>query len=362
MSTSDVTARQSRRSRAHGRAILALAAAAALGMLLGACSSSSTSPASTAKAPAMVTLDLGEVPFYANNSLALGEKVGIFKHYGINVVLQPEANVNVIFANVESGHQQLGFATIPLLLKADEAGQSLKCVAPMGPANNADRSFPQNAVMVAKGSSIKSLAQLVGKTVALNELSGSNELYLDAGVTAAGGSFADVHLTQIPFADMSAALKSGSVQAAFEVPPFISAGEQAGDQQQLSDLDSLTTPWTTECYAATTSYINSNKAVLTRFVHAESQAILYAKAHPGAANAEIGPVSGLSASAAKATIPPKIVYTNSLAPSTIIKYENFMKRYNDLPGPVLSASQVSWVAPGEPATTLLFATGGKFTG
>jgi NitT/TauT family transport system substrate-binding protein len=351
------------------RRLAALSGTAVLALTLAACGSSG-SPSSSAtgtsspgtSGQSLTTINIGEVPFYANIPLALGEKVGIFAHYGLQVNLQPASNVNVIIANLHSGHQQLGFVTTPLLLKADESGQGVECVAPLGVANNVNASYPENAVMVAKGSNITSLAQLSGKTVGLNELEGSNELYLEAGMEAAGGNFASVKLTTIPFADMAAALKSGTIQAGFEVPPFITSGEQAGDQRLLADLDSVTSPWTTQCYAATGSYLNANSGLMTRFVEAEDQSILYAAAHPSEALAEIGTVSGLSAQAAKADVPPDIVYTDSLAPGTLVKYADLMLKYQDLKSPVPSQSQIAWVAPGSPATKLLFADGGKYTG
>lgn len=347
------------------RAITALGAVALAA--LAACSSggggSATSGNSSSNGSGSITtLNIGEVPFYANIPLALGEQVGIFAHYGLKVVLQPASNVNVIIANLHSGHQQLGFVTTPLLITADEAGQNIKCVAPLGPANNVNPAYPQNAVMVAKNSTITSLSQLAGKTVGLNQLAGSNQLYLEAGVEQAGGDFSQVKLATVPFADMPAALKSGTIQAGFEVQPFITSGEQAGDQKLLADLDSLTVPWTTECYAATASYISSNTALMTRFAEAQSQAILYAAAHPADALALIGQVSGLSAAAAKADVPPKIVYTDDLQPSSLIKYADFMSKYNALKGTPPTQDQVAWMAPGQPATKLLFADGGKYTG
>jgi NitT/TauT family transport system substrate-binding protein len=361
----------------RNRRALAAIGACALAVALGACSSggggggggtsggatgSSGGSATGSGNGSLTTLDIGEVPFYADMALALGEKVGIFAHYGLNVVLQPSSNVNVTIANLHSGHQQLGFVTTPLLLKADQAGQDSKCVAPLGIANNVDPSYPQNAVMVAKNSNITSLSQLAGKSVGLNQLAGSNELYLQAGIQQAGGDFSSVHLATVPFADMPAALKSGTIQAAFEVQPFITSGEQAGDQKLLAGLDSLTSPWTTDCYAATSSYLSANTALMTRFAHAQSQAILYAQAHPADALDQIASVSGLSEAAAKASVPPKIQYTNDLQPASIIKYADFMTKYKALNGSAVTQDQVAWVAPGEPATKLLFGAGGKYTG
>jgi NitT/TauT family transport system substrate-binding protein len=310
----------------------------------------------------MTTLKVSSVPFYPNMVLALGQKVGIFAHYGLKVQLEASSDVNVTLADLHSGESQLGFATTPLVLNADEKGQNVKCVAPLGPANVAEQNFPQNAVMVAKNSTITSLKQLEGMTVGLNQLAGSNQLYLDIGVKRAGGNPANVKLATVPFADMSAALQSGTIQAAFEVQPFINAGVNAGETRVLADLDAITVPDTYDCYVATNSYINAHRSVINRFVEAQDEAILYANAHPSEARAEVGPVSGLSEAAAAGTIPPKLVLTDNLAPATMIKYQSLMIQADALNGNPLTASQVSYVAPGTPLRRLQFGKGGKFTG
>jgi len=322
-----------------------------------------TTVAAGAKAsPKLTSLTLEDVPFYANAPLALAQKVGIFAHYGLKVTLETAANVNVILADLHSGLSQLGFATTPLVLNADEAGQGVKCVSPMGPANIVNPAFPQNAVMVAKNSDISSLKQLQGSTVGLNQLAGSNELYLQVGVQKAGGDFSQVKLATVPFADQSAALASGLIKAAFEVPPFIQQGEAAGQTKLLANLDSVTAPDTTECYVATNGYIASHASVINRFAQAEDQAILYAKAHPAAMKAEISPVSGLSQSSALALVPPKIVMTDSLAPATMVDYESLMVTAKALNGSPIPAKQFTYIAPGTPMKKLLFGKGGKFTG
>ena len=142
-------------------AIPAVAIVAAVAAAGGTASAGTRAHAS----PKLTSLSIEDVPFYANAPLALGQKVGIFKHYGLTVSLQTASNVNVILADLHSGLSQLGFATTPLVLNADEAGQDVRCVAPMGPANAVNPAFPQNAVMVAKDSNITSLSQLQGKTV-----------------------------------------------------------------------------------------------------------------------------------------------------------------------------------------------------
>jgi NitT/TauT family transport system substrate-binding protein len=350
-----------RRSRLGSRRMIGILAG--IGVLVaGSCGTALAANSKSSSRTTLTTLNIGDVPFYANAALALGEQKGIFAHYGLKVNLQTASNVNVILADLHSGQQQLGFGTTPLILNADEAGQNVKCVAPLGPTNESNPTYPENAVVVAKNSKITSLKQLAGQTVGLNQLAGSNQLYLQVGVGMAGGSFSSVKLATIPFADMNAAINSGSIQAGFEVPPYIAAGEKAGQTKVLADLDDVTAPWTDECYVATTSYINANKSVIDRFVEAQDQSILYAAAHPSQADAEVATVSGLPAAEVKTSVPPEIMYTDDLAPSSLVLYENLMSKYKALTGGHLSAAQVAYVAPKTPMKTLEFNGAGKFTG
>lgn len=315
-----------------------------------------------ASAKKVTTLDLAEVPFFEYAATELGQKKGIFRHYGLKIDFKPASNVNIILAELHSNQDQLGFTSTALLLNADEKGQGVKCIAPVETANEPDPSYPANAIMVAAGSKITSLKQLDGKTVALNQPGGSNQLFLEAAVEKAGGNYKSVNITTVPFADMPAALKSGAVDAAFEVPPFISTGTKDGDQKMLADVDYLTAGDTPDCWMATDTYIAHHKSLLTSFVQAQDQSILFAAKHPKAANNFIPLVSGLPKKEALASVPPKLVYSDDLAPSTIVKYEVFMHRYGALDGRVLPLHKVAWVAHGTPMKKLYFDGRGRYTG
>ncbi len=65
---------------------------------------------------------------------------------------------------------------------------------------------------------------------------------------------------------------------------------------------------------------------------------------------------------ARKAVPPKLVYSDDLAPSTIVKYEQFMHTYGFLNGPVLPLSEVSWIARGTPMKKALFNNFGKYDG
>lgn len=311
----------------------------------------------------LTKITIGVVPFYMYAATYLGEKKGIFAHYGLKVVLKTASNITpIIFAEMHSNEVQLGFASTALMVNAVEKGQNTRCVAPVMNKNVSTPHFPETAIMVAKNSSIHSLKQLDGKTVALNDLSGSNHLFLEAALENAGGTFKTVKLTAVPFADMAAALKSGSITAAFEVPPFIKVGENEGDQKLLARATTVATGLTTTCYMATNTYISSHKHILQRFVKAQDQSILFGKAHPNEVRAEVPAVSGLTASQAKGSVPPNLVFSDKLKAHSIVKYEKLMSKYTTLDGPVQPVKKVAWLPKVRAMKKLEFNGAGKFIG
>ncbi|MGA9473636.1 MAG: ABC transporter substrate-binding protein [Terriglobales bacterium] len=307
-----------------------------------------------AKTRKLTTLNLAFSPQFQNMPVALGQKIGIFAHYGVYVNLEVATNVTTILADLQSGQAQLGFVSDAFLLKSNQAGQYVKCVAPMGLANIAVKSFPTNAIMVAANSPITNVKQLNGQTFALNQIGGSESLYTEAAVDAGGGNFSSIKFVSIPFADMAAALKAGTVTAAFGAAPYIEAGEKAGEIKVLEDLDSQTVPWTTQCYGADASYLAGHKTLLDRFAEGMDQSILYAHAHPKQAAAELSFVSGLPTSQAKLSVPPEIDYEDNLAPRTLLNFQAFEQKYGFFHGSPLPLSELAWVAPGTPMKKLLF--------
>ncbi len=162
---------------------------------LGGAAAARAVPQRAASHGTITTINLAVVPFYAYAATELGQVKGIFRHYGIKVVLQPASNINIILAELHSGQAQLGYTSTALLLNGDEKGQGVRCVAPVENEAVAIPSYPANAIMVAANSPIKSLADLNGKTVALNQPGGSNELFLKAAVEKAGGNWSSINTT-----------------------------------------------------------------------------------------------------------------------------------------------------------------------
>ena len=111
---------------------------------------------------------------------------------------------------------------------AQAAGAPLVYVGYEPPAPQAE------AILVPKDSPLQTVADLKGKTVALNK--GSNVHYLLVkALEHAGLSYSDVEVAFLPPADARAAFEKGAVDAWVIWEPFLAAAEAATGARQLAD-------------------------------------------------------------------------------------------------------------------------------
>jgi NitT/TauT family transport system substrate-binding protein len=321
------------------------------------------SGASRPAATKLVTINMGVNPFSGLAATWLGQVKGIFRHYGINVVFNDNSSLSVIIAEVQSGQIQVGYSSMAVLINAINSGINIECVAPVENVEEPIKGYPQGAIVVAKNSPITSLSQLSNKTLALPLLAGIDYLIAKDVVTSAGVNFSSVQPLVLPFSDMTAALQSGEIAAAEEISPYIEEGISAGQIRVLDDVSGVNAGETGQCYFASDSYVNTHRALMTRFVEAQDQAILFAAAHPGEANAQIPTVSGVPASALAGTLPPTVTYSDKLNPVSISKYQHFMAQWGGLDGKSeILVSRIVWLAPDTPMTSLLFGPSGRYLG
>lgn len=126
------------------------------------------------------------------------------------------------------------------------------------------------AIYVMPGSPIKTLADLKGKTIAIN--APDNILYLLAAsvLSEHGISSSSVRfVTKYNFPAMPAALKDGAIDAAVLPEPFASDAEQADGAVPLVDLDQgATTSFPIEGYVVTKAWAAKYPRTLAAFYRA----------------------------------------------------------------------------------------------
>jgi NitT/TauT family transport system substrate-binding protein len=141
-------------------------------------------------------------------------------------------------------------------------------------------------VLVKGDGPVKTPADLVGKTVAVNALKGVGEVVIRAALDKLGVDQTKVKFVAIPFPAMRAALNAGQVDAFFAPEPFLTQGLTLdGDRSVLAPGPTLGKYWPNGTYVALQDWVAKNPALAKGFHDAMAESLAYAQAHPEAVRA-----------------------------------------------------------------------------
>jgi NitT/TauT family transport system substrate-binding protein len=123
------------------------------------------------------------------------------------------------------------------------------------------------AIYTMPGSRIRTLAELKGRTVAINVPNNTLYLLVAAVLSEHGIAPSDVHfVTKYSFPAMAGALKAGKIDAAVLPEPFASAAEEVDGIVPIADLDQgATNQFMTVGYAAAKTWAAAHPKTLAAF-------------------------------------------------------------------------------------------------
>jgi NitT/TauT family transport system substrate-binding protein len=210
-------------------------------------------------------LTVGVVPAVDSAGFFIALYQGLFKAQGLNVSFVPvTSSETAIEDQVKGIYDVTGGNYVSYIQAQQDREANLDIFAEgslMEPGAQDIYTMP--------GSSIKTLADLQGKTVGIN--APGNILYLlVASVLADHGiSVSKVKFKDIPFPDMAAALKSGAVNAAVLPEPFASSAEETDGAVPLVDLNQgATTNFPVQGYVVTKQWAAKYPKTLAAFYRA----------------------------------------------------------------------------------------------
>src|SRR6204780_3066681 len=293
----------------HRRKLLAFSVIAVTGLGVAACSSSSSSSSSSAAASGAASTSASASasasPSSSVNLSSVTLNVGDQKGTGAEAVLKAAGLLNtlpfhVTWADFTSGPPMLeamasgsvdvgGVGDAPPVFAA-AGGEGVEIVGA--------REVPtgdQDALLVPKGSSITSIAQIKGKKIAYGSGSSGNYQMLTV-LTAAGLTTKDVTLVNLQPAEALAAFTSGSVDAWDTWPPYVRqvvAQDGAKVNAQGSQYGS---PYSYEV-ASKSAVANPEKAAAIEvYLATLDKAYVWAEKNPNAWGAAWAAATGLPAS------------------------------------------------------------------
>jgi NitT/TauT family transport system substrate-binding protein len=127
----------------------------------------------------------------------------------------------------------------------------------------------EQEVVVLPGSPITSPAGLRGKTIGVNALNNVGTMMIQAALERYGVPASAVHLVDIPFPSVGAALAAHRIDAAYITDPFLTAAKQAYGARTLFDCDQgAVANLPIAGYVTTSSWAARNPRTAAAFVRA----------------------------------------------------------------------------------------------
>jgi sulfonate transport system substrate-binding protein len=255
-----------------------------------------------AAAAAVATLGLGAAPARAESAASQTLRIG-YQKYGTLTLLKARGTLDQRLAAQGIKLQWTEFPAGPQLLEALNVGSiDFGTVGEAPPifaqAAGADLVYVANqpaapsaeAIVVAKDSPLKSVAELKGKRVALNK--GSNVHYLLVqALKKAGLQLTDIQSVYLPPADARAAFQRGAVDAWVIWDPFLAAAQKQLGARVLADGTGLVQNH--QFFLAARPYAKTHAAVVDAIVDELAKLDQWAQGKPDEVAKFLAPQIGL---------------------------------------------------------------------
>jgi NitT/TauT family transport system substrate-binding protein len=254
-------------SASSGQADTGLSGTGSSGTLSSGTLSSGNGPAS-ATTSGLTHVNVGVLPIIDDAPVYVALQHGLFDAHGLDVTPVSLNSGEQATRELLSGQLQFTFSNYVTTILAASTGAQLRVVA------DGAQTLPNtNDLMVARDSPIKSVAQLRGKTIAVNAIGNVATMMTDATLRAYGVPADSVHYQVLPFPAMAAALAAHTVDAAWVSEPFITqAGEQTGAEELADTASGSMASFPIAGYATLRSFARANPAVVAEFTAALEQA------------------------------------------------------------------------------------------
>jgi ABC-type nitrate/sulfonate/bicarbonate transport system substrate-binding protein len=203
---------------------------------------------------------------------------GLFRKNGIDASIERSTSGAAAAASVVGGSFDVGKASIVSFLSAFVRNVPLIAIAPAG---EYDSSRPNAMLTVKTDSTLRTGADLNGKTVAVSALNDLFSIAVRAWVDKNGGDSSTLKLVELPVSAAVAAIASGRIDAGVVVQPFLAQAVSENAIKAIADVPAaLGTHHADSLWFTTTSYAEKNPDVVNRFMRTMREAAIYVNAHP----------------------------------------------------------------------------------
>jgi NitT/TauT family transport system substrate-binding protein len=221
-----------------------------------------------------VKLTIGTIPVVDTAPLQIAMAQGLFKAEGLDVTLQTLAGGAEAIPKLKGGTLDVSFGNYVSFFSADAKGLlDLKIVS-----DGFQSATGTHTIMVAKDSPIQTMADLKGKTIAVNTKRNISTMLIR--VAAKANNFdldEDKNFVECPFPNMEGMLKDHKADAIQPVEPFGTfIGQSIGARVIWDTSKGPTADFPIAGYAATSEFVKANPNTVAAFQRAMAKAMALA--------------------------------------------------------------------------------------
>lgn len=250
---------------------------ALIGVLLCMAVFSGAAPAKSERK--LVTITVDTLPIANALPMDLGIKKGFFEAEGIEITKRTLQSGNDVVLALANGNGDIGYLGYVPMMIARTQGIPFTAVAASEVEGTSNEDNWQN-ILVKGSSSIRTPADLAGKTIAVNALKGVGEVMIKAALQKEGVNPSSVRLVPIGFPTMRAALNNGQVDAVWTPEPFLSMILGDGGRTVMAPGPVLGRFWPIGGYGALNPWVKQNPTLVAKFRRAINRSLTYAQANP----------------------------------------------------------------------------------
>jgi NitT/TauT family transport system substrate-binding protein len=290
--------------------------------------------------PAKIRLGYAATTDFASAFVAAEQ--GIFAKHGLDVSFVQLPQAGAAIPALVSGSLELGSCTPPAFLQAVEGDLDLVGIAGGSVMTKEVNDF--TALVARNGSNIRSGKDLEGKTVGATALNGTLYILFLEWLEKSGVDRSKVRIVEIPFPQQLDALRSGQIDAAIPVDPFLGRiiGENVG-YRVAAYMEAAPQGLSAVFYCGTRSWAEANATIVTAFRAAIVEAMAFMAANNGTNDVQV------RADIAKyVKMPPevmaKLVISKpevSLTPAHLQGWYDLMKHQGSLHAPMTMAQLIA---------------------
>jgi NitT/TauT family transport system substrate-binding protein len=213
-------------------------------------------------------LKVGILPIPDAATVYIAKNKGYFAAEGLNVTPVVLANGSETVSRVVSGGVDIAYSAYVPIIQAVSAGVRVRVVG-----NGYQGRSNLYPIVTRPDSPIHDARQLSGKKIGLINTKGFPSMLTDAALASVGVAASAVHLVEIPYPNMPAALQNGSIDAAFMTEPYLSQSRETfGARVVIDTMSGPTADLPVGGYVSSPRFVDGNPKTLAAFGRAMAKA------------------------------------------------------------------------------------------